>query len=503
VYSAWASPRGRWNMCKLLFRLCFFVAFVLILAGCGGGGSHSSTTSPPDQNPLPVYSNTNLNGTYILTATGANFLGNEAIAAQFTANGQGQLTAGTLLTNTFGNGTQVVDTTFTGNYSVQSDGRSTATFIPATGDGLKIQFVITATGISLIRFDNLGVASGAILKQDASVSSVNGRFVYNLDGWLTINGQFYEQHSVGSLTFNNSEASTTRDIVRIGSNTPVATSEDSIGSFTLSGNGIGTATLTGPVSTLRLRLFFVSADRAIVMTDTEGKLFAGIAERQTSTGNTGSNSILNGNYIFLTQGMDYGSFSQQWVGIGRMTADGNGIINGVRDTSGLMTNDVNAPFTATYSMIADGHGTMTILGGPQLAIYTISSDKALMVGSGQNTYTWGVLQKQSAGPFSTGAVTGKFGLMMGGGPTYVSGIWNANGSGSLTGTVDFYNNGTLTNAQPITGTYQVDSTGRGTGTVVASAVGLGINSTFYVVSQNEVWMMATEPSLVLGRAYKQ
>jgi hypothetical protein len=490
-------------MLKLLIRslACFFVPFVFILAGCGGT-SNPPTTTNSDQN-LSAYSNANLNGTYILTATGANFLGNEAIAAQFTANGQGQLTAGTLLTNTFGNGTQVVDTTFTGNYSVESDGRGTATFIPATGDGLKIQFVITATGISLIRFDNLGAATGAILKQDASVSGVNGRFVYNLDGWLTINEQTYEQHSVGSLTFNNSEASTTREIVRIGSNTPVASSEDSIGSFTLSGNGIGTATLTGPVSTLRLRLFFVSADRAIVMTDTEGNLFAGIAERQTSTGNTGSNAVLNGNYIFLTRGTDYGSLPAQWIGIGRMVADGNGIINGVRDTSGLMTNDVKAPFTATYSMIADGHGTMTIPDGPQLAIYTISPDEALIVGSGQNTYTWGVLQKQATGPFSTSTLTGKFGLVMGGGPTYISGIWNANGSGSLSGTVDFYNNGTLTNAQPITGTYQVDSTGRGTGTVAASAVGLGMNATFYVVSQNEVWMMATEPSLVLGRAYKQ
>ena len=490
-------------MRKLIVRFfAFFVPFVFILTGCGGGSSHSSTSSP-DQNPVPAYSNANLNGTYILTSAGASFLGNEAIAAQFTADGQGQLTAGTLLTNTVGNSAQVVDTNFTGTYSIQADGRGSAIFTPGSGEALKFQFVITASGVNLIRFDNLGVATGTILKQDASVSSVNGRFVYNLDGWQLTNGQPFEQHSVGSLTFNNSEVWTARDLVSVGGGIQETWIDDEIGSFALSSNGIGTATLTGSATSLRLRLFFVSADRAVVMADEEGKLLTGIAERQTSTGDTGSNSVLNGNYIFLTQGTDYGSAPARWIGIGRMTADGTGIINGVRDTSGLPANDVNAPFTANYSMIADGHGNMSIPGGPELTIYTISPDKALMVGSGQNTYTWGVLQKQSGGPFSTGAVTGKFGLVLGGGPTYVSGIWNANGSGSLTGTVDVYSNGTISTAQSITGTYQVDATGRGTSTVVASAIGLGMNATFYVVSQNEVLMMPTEPALVVGRAYKQ
>lgn len=495
-------------MGKLLVRsiACFFVPFLLVLAGCGGG-SKSWIAPPPGGDPGSAYSNASLNGTYILTATGANFLGNTAIAAQFTANGQGQLTSGSLLMNTLGNGAQVVDTNLTGTYSVQSDGRGSATVTPGSGDPIKFQFVINASGITLIRFDNLGVATGAIMKQDTAVSSVSGRFVYNLDGWQSINGQAFEQHSVGSLTFNGSEVSTARDLVSIGVGIQEALIDDEIGSFTLGSKGIGTAAMTGASTGLHLRLFFVSSDRAVVMADEQGKMLAGMAERQTSTGNTGSNSVLNGNYIFLTQGTDYGTGVVRWIGTGRMTADGAGNINGVRDTSGLIANDVNAPFSATYSMMADGHGTMTIPGGPQLTIFTVSPDKLLIVGSGQNTYAWGMMQKQSAGPFSTGSVTGKFGLVAGGGSSgttsYVSGIWNANGSGTLTGTVDVYSNSTLSAAQAITGTYQVDATGRGTGMVTASGIGLGLNATFYVVSPSEVLMMSTNPALVWGRAYKQ
>lgn len=491
-------------MRKLFLRsiACFFVPFLLVLAGCGGGGDH--TQGPPNDGGIqPAYSNSSLNGTYILTATGANFLGPTAIAAQFSANGQGLLTSGTLLTNTVGNGTQLIDTTFTGTYSVQSDGRGTATFNPANGDAIKFQFVINAGGITVIRFDSLGVATGAMMQQSAAPSSVSGDFVYNLDGWQTVNGQTLEQHSAGSLTFNNSEVMTARGLVSVGSDISDEFLSDEIGTFMLSTNGIGTAAMTGANTSLHLRLFFVSADKAVVMSDKEGALLAGIAERQTSTGHTGSNAVLSGNYVFLTQGMDRGTVSAKWIGIGHMTADGNGNITGVRDTSGLPTNDTNAPFTATYSMITEGHGTMTVAGGPQLTIYTVSPDKVLLVGSGPNTFTWGVMQRQSTGPFSTSSLNGKFGLFMGGGPTYVGGLWNANGSGTVSGTVDVYSDGTLYTAQAITGTYQVDSNGRGTGTVAATSIGLGVNATFYVVSASEVLMMATQPAGVWGRTYKQ
>lgn len=490
-------------MHKLFIRsiACFFVPFLLISAGCGGGKDPSSRLPGGDLGPS--YSVASLNGTYILAATGANFLGNTAIVAQFAANGQGQLTSGMLLTNTLGNGSQLVDTTFTGTYSVLSDGRGTATLSPAGGESIKFQFVINATGISLIRFDNLGVATGEIMKQGNSIAGVNGRFVYNLDGWQTISGQVLEQHSVGSLTFNNSEVWTARELVSVGVGIQETFLSDEIGSFTLSSNGIGTAAMNGAATSLHLRLFFASADKAVIMADQQGKLLCGIAERQTSTGNTGSNAVLNGNYIFSTQGMDYGPGPSRWIGIGRMTADGTGIINGVRDTSGLPANDVNAPFAATYSMITEGHGTMTVPGGPQLTIYTVSPDKVLMVGSGENTYTWGMMQRQSAGQFSTSTLTGKFGFFIGGGPTYVSGIWNASGNGSLSGTADVYSNGALFNTQTITGTYQIDGTGRGNGTVVSNGIGLGVKATFYVISPSEMLIITTEPSLVSGLAFKQ
>ncbi len=480
--------------------LCLSAALIFILAGCGGG-SHN-TTPPPDQNQ-PAYSNADLNGTYILTATGADFLGTNGIAAQFVADGQGHLTSGALLANTVGNGTKLVDTTFTGTYSVQEDGRGSATFTLAAGNPMKFQFAINASGITVIRFDNDGVAVGAIMKQSSSISAVNGRFVYNLDGWQSASGVTSEQHSVGSLVVSNSEVYTARQLVKVGTLIEDTFIDDEIGSFTLGSNGIGTAVMTGSATSLHLRLYFVSNDKAVVIADQEGTLLAGFAERQTSTGNTGSNSVLNGNYVFLTEGMDYLPVSARWAGIGRMTADGNGNLTGVRDTTGLASNDVNAPFTATYAMIADGHGTITIPDGPQLTIYTVSADKALIVGSGQNTYTWGVMQKQSAGTFSASTVTGKFSVAMGGGPTYVGGIWNANGSGTLTGTVDVYSNGTLSTGQSITGTYQVDSTGRGTGTVAANAIGLGVTPTFYVVSSSEVWTMSTDPARVIGHAFKQ
>lgn len=486
-----------------IFIVCLLLAGIFVLGGCGGGGggSNSPSAEPPVVNP-PAYSNASLNGTYVMSASGGSSAGSMVIAALFTANGQGQLTNGTLLTNTSGNVSEVKESTFTGTYNVEADGRGSASFT-AGSELFTLRFVITASGVNVIRFNTDAVARGVILKQNLpSSASVNGRFVFNLDGSQPVNEmmneQHNEQHTAGLLTFNGEEAWATRELVSVGTQVTQSHVDDEIGPFSLASNGIGTVTLTGSKSSLRLRVFVVSADRVVLIADESGKLLAGIAERQ-------ANSVaLSGDYVFMMQGRDSGGLGPyNWMGIGRLSAASNGTITGNRDTSGLPTNDSNAPFSATYAMIADGRGVITIPDGPQITIYMISSDKGLMVGSGLNTFTWGTFQKQSGGPFSASTLNAKFGMAISGGPIYLSGIWRGNGTGTVSGTVDVYNNGVLSSGQTITGSYQLDSTGRGNTSVLANALGVGVNATFYVVSPNEVWMLAVQPEMIMGHAGKQ
>src|SRR5579872_5811646 len=76
--------------------LLFSLSALAILAACGGGGS----TPPVIPTPPPTggFSNSNLNGTYTFSISGANVNGLFAMAGSFTACGcsAGTISAGTI-----------------------------------------------------------------------------------------------------------------------------------------------------------------------------------------------------------------------------------------------------------------------------------------------------------------------------------------------------------------------------------------------------------------------
>ena len=67
------------------------------LAACGGGSSSNPPVNPP---PSGGFGNSNLNGTYVFSVAGSDVLGNfVTMMGTFTADGQGNITAGVIDVN--------------------------------------------------------------------------------------------------------------------------------------------------------------------------------------------------------------------------------------------------------------------------------------------------------------------------------------------------------------------------------------------------------------------
>ena len=86
----------------------------------------------------------------------------------------------------------------------------------------------------------------------------------------------------------------------------------------------------------------------------------------------GGNILLNGSYAFMANGFAAGG-TGQWAMAGSFVADGNGnITSGELDSNSTATSPVNATFTGTYSIAANGLGTMTLNTGSSIMTFAFA-----------------------------------------------------------------------------------------------------------------------------------
>jgi len=158
-----------------------------VLAACGG--SSSPVITPP---PSGGFTNSNLNGTYVFSATGSDTTNGFfwTIVGTFTADGNGGIKSGGVLdtnSNTFGPVTKQAITG--GSYGVGADGR------PASGRALlslttatttyAFDFVLTSKEHGLItEFDGNATGSGTLdLQANVTQTNIDGQsYAFNLTG---------------------------------------------------------------------------------------------------------------------------------------------------------------------------------------------------------------------------------------------------------------------------------------------------------------------------------
>jgi hypothetical protein len=448
------------------------IALLLAFAampGCGGG---SGTLIKPGPGP----NNAMLNGQYAFAFSGENSNFSLIIAAgSFTADGNGHISNG--LEDVTAAGTRGQNLTFSGTYSIGSDGRGTALINISNGTANWQFTMLNSSHALLIRFDVGAVtASGTIDKQDPtafSAAKVQGKYVFGLSGAGTGGTALA---AAGLWTMGGAGTISSGVIDVNDQNVPVLSNSTLSGTYTVASNGRGTATITTSGYVTQNFVFYVvdATDLKFVETDAlpaaSGEVLQAAAPYTLAS--------LNGGLTFTLGGADPSGLPIAAGGV--IDADGNGNLpSGVLDVNDGGSTSIGGSLSAgIYSFDATGRGTMNIpgtaLGTLQLALYPAQNRTIELVEIDLSATMSGMAEAQTGAPFGLSTVAGPFAVNFTGvinpvgGPTEedVTGQLNANGSGNLSGTLDINTLATRTQGATLANSsYTMAANGRGTAAI--------------------------------------
>jgi hypothetical protein len=484
----------------LLFFSSFSFLAILTISGCGGGVQ----TAPP--NPSG-FTNASLTGTYVFSISGNNGGGFFAITGSLTANGSGAITGGMEDINSPGTGLVAQNVAITGSYNVRTDGRGVATITsasPAVTFGLDF-VILNSQKVLVIRFDQNGTASGTLDLQNASAANLTalaGSFAFNVAGVDSNNPSTQgSESSAGLVTFDSggnissgllddNDAGTVNG--GAGGATPATITATSTAiSSPVNGRGTATITTSGSLAVTRHFAYYViDANHLKLIESDTFPILAGDAFRQSS-------AAVSGSFAFTLAGAT-ASGHQIFVGGGILNTDGAGNILNTSvedlDNGGAVTASGGASVTGTYA-VSGGRGTMQLVGPItlNLVFYPSSGGLQLLDVDAGAIEASGAAVAQSGAPFSNGSLNSGFGLNFSGvvapgtiSETEIDAIsqFNATGSGTLSGALDFNNFGALNSSLALNGSYSVASNGRGTASLKTSQG--TINLIFYMASNSQI-----------------
>src|ERR1035441_8777879 len=218
-----------------------------------------------------------------------------------------------------------------------------------------------------------------------------------------------------------------------------------------------------------------------------------------------TNAALTGNFAFSFSGYNVLAMTEIPVFIaGRFTADGTGLItNGLLDSNSSSGPPLTSvAFTGTYSITADGLGTMTFnpAQGPTLvfavAVYSSGGGRLIQSDpSNPQAYGSGAIKAQTIVALSGGNLAfGATGVDLAGSRYASAGGFQINATGALTsGEIDINDAGTKTTGASLTGSYSAPdpTTGRGTASLSVNRA-QAENFSYYLVSATEMVQVSTD-----------
>jgi len=485
--------------------LLFSLSALAVFTACGGGGGSPVIPTPP---PSGGFTNSNFNGTYTFSVSGANVNGLFAMAGSFTACGcsAGTLSAGTIdLVDPFNGPLVGIGLLSNSSYQINADGRGTVALMLNTGtsDEIDLDLVLTSSSHGLIiRYDQNGTGSGTIDLQDSSVSQsqlASQFFAYSVSG-----GDFSNPtRSLASVgLFQLDSTGTFTGDVNVADFNYAATPSTQLplsGSLVVgSGTTPGTASLNTTFSTTPLGFDVFAIDSShlkIIETDGQSILVGDVLLSPT-------NAFPSGNLAFTMAGLD--STGNFFASGGLVTSDGAAALtNGLQDVNdnGVVDGGGTTPTSFTGTMIEQpgGSGRWIVavngfFGGTNFVAYPsnggllmLEIDSALGAG-----VTGGVALQQQSGV--TDLASQGYGLNLTGedlvNVTESDQIAEFKASaGNLSGTVDINDGGSLA-SQSLTGTYGATN-GLGSGTLNAGFAGMF----YYVVDSSTALFISTDTGL--------
>ncbi len=439
-----------------------------------------------------------LDGTYVFNAEGYDIAsGGAAIyAGIFTADGNGNITAGTLDLNS--PSTSGSDVGFTGTYSLNSDNRGTMTLNTASLGTLSI--AMAASNISsnvagsgtIVEFDNpaIGfVASGAFEAQTPGPygnSSFSGGYAFGITGTVPGTARYSAAGaftSAGNGTINSGK----QDVDAGGSVTADQTITS--GTYSVAANGRATLTLTNSLGSSDYVFYLSSSGSGVMMSTDPGSsspLAGGLVTAQT--GGPYSNASLNATSV-ISWSTGVASVSGADAVLGLLTGDGNGNFSLTADENDAGNIIPNSGSSGTYTVSANGRATFSDLPNSPVLYFT-GANQGYLVGTDAGAESGSILAQANASYSNaslSGAYSGSSTLPQYAGAVLLSGVATADGVSILGFTDDTNFSGITSYGNATTFTYSIDPTGRGT--TVSGQQG----SVFYMISPSEFVVLSVYP----------
>ncbi len=338
-------------------------------------------------------------------------------------------------------------------------------------------------------------ASATVTIVNFTNTTLNGTYVFTAtlaDGrTLRFVGGTFQADGAGNLT-NGME-----DVIGSGG---VSTNQPFSGTYSVGPGGLGSATVNldaGGTDTFAFALAS-SAQGQFIEYDGLDATF-GVVRKQDAS----AISALAGTFIFSLQGTGLGI-------VGSINLNGSANVSGTEDINDAGSFQAMVPFTGTYSLSSQGHGTATwtnsngtsnfvfyIIDGQTVEFLSIDSG-----GAGQ------AIAQEGGLTFGNSSLGGSIAFFASGVPIDVAGILDTDAAGNINAGIldEDSNNGLIygIDGTPVTGTYNVAANGRGTANlIISSDEGVTVPLVFWLASAGSGVLLETDGTVLTGAILAQ
>jgi hypothetical protein len=437
----------------------------------------------------PIAATSSISGNYVFLINGWTTNGPFGAAGGFSADGNGNITAGEEdYADTTGTD---IDDTFTGTYTIGSDGRGTITVQLTNGVttgssaiGVSGQetfaFAVTSSSHAVIEgFDGSSVGTGTLDTQatpPSDTTDISGAYSFSFAGADLISTVL--QPGGGVLTADGSGNFATETVDYNDGGTVYTDTPTGDTYSTVDAMGRGTMSIDGDAMA-----FYYVGPEVVRFVDVTGSFLENGSLYGQGTLSP-SNASLTGSYVFGEDGIDNDTSGELGLA-GDFTADGSGNLTAgvadINDGSGTIQSAVPLTLTLSYSISSSGGGrgtfTVPVLGSlgdvssfnvylvdPALNIFDPNNSSggggALLFDADSPVEAVGELLPQAAPSSST--FQGNYAFSV----EYVddftsTGQFLSDSVSALTGTADGENLGSPEPALTLTGSWALDGTNAG------------------------------------------
>jgi hypothetical protein len=509
------------------------IAFAIVSAACGGGSGTSSTPPPPTGN----FSNANLKGSYAFSMSGQDGTSGSFLArvGSFNADGNGNITAALEDVNVGGSFRQAVS--FTGTYSIQSNGKGTLTLNGALGGGLQLSIALNSASQGVMtQTDLAATSSGNFSLQSATAFSnpgIAGNYVFDVSGGATSNGApvsaIGEAVTDGNGNVTGGVFDTNDGNSTTGPSGPQTLAASTYAVDTTSNGttfGRGTITLAG----LSFVFYIVDSTHLKLLEEDTNADTLGDALKQPGGIPATTAAWSAGSFVFAIGGSGVLGTAGPVARAGRFTTSGSGTLSTValddnndgtvRSTGTTLSNTTYA-IDATAGIAGSGRGTLTFtdasLGTFSFVFYLVSPTQAVIQDTSAGIIGDGTMLAQS-GTISASSLAGNYVFNWSGVVLPSSGNvgfeedfvgqYAEASSASLSGAVDFVELGTTSNHplfsnSAVSGSFSLIGNGNGSNDykVTISSSGVSAN-TFnfkaYIAAGNTVFLVGADSNQIIA-----